>query len=86
MIERQAFHRLAACPFAISGVSPSSDGSKTFPALCRNAEGPAAGRLRAPLGILVNFVLLVAPQLGLHGHLGSLWLNSVIAAGTSLER
>ncbi|KAL4447866.1 hypothetical protein ABPG75_005085 [Micractinium tetrahymenae] len=46
-----------------------------------DGEDPAAGRLRFPLGLMLNLILLVAPQLGLHGHLGSLWLNSVIAAG-----
>ena len=44
---------------------------------------PADGRLRSGIGVVVNALLLLAPQLNLHPHLGSLWLNSVIAAGES---
>lgn len=42
---------------------------------------PAVGRLRPRLGLLLNAILLIGPQLDLHPHLGSWWLNSVIAAG-----
>lgn len=40
--------------------------------------------MRAPaplLGAAIHFILLVVPQLGLHAHLGSSWLNAAIVGG-----
>ncbi|PSC75331.1 Adenine phosphoribosyltransferase 1, chloroplastic [Micractinium conductrix] len=48
------------------------------------APPPVAARLRPSLGLLMHATLLVAPQLALHAHLGSLWLNFAIAAGALL--
>lgn len=50
------------------------------------APPPVAARLRPSLGLLMHATLLVAPQLALHAHLGSLWLNFAIAAGARRQR
>lgn len=50
-----------------------------------SATSPAAVRAPAPLlGTAIHLILLVVPQLGLHAHLGSTWLNAVIAGGALL--
>ncbi|PRW44370.1 hypothetical protein C2E21_6505 [Chlorella sorokiniana] len=52
-----------------------------------NAAPSTTAAVRAPaplLGAAIHFILLVVPQLGLHAHLGSAWLNAVIAGGALL--
>ncbi|KAI7836099.1 hypothetical protein COHA_010027 [Chlorella ohadii] len=52
-----------------------------------HSDKPPAGAIRAPaplLGAAIHFILLVVPQLGLHAHLGSSWLNAAIVGGALL--
>ena len=50
---------------------------------CARSAGahPAAGRVRAGVGVVLQALLLVGPQLELHAHLGATPLTVVLVAG-----